>query len=291
MVLKIDSHHHLWDLEQNSREWLKSDGLQKINRTFLFRDFLIAQAKLGIDYSILVQTIPDYAELDEFFQIANTEQKIAGVVSWIDISDSNALAQLDRAIVKHQFKKLVGIRDGAQGRSDKDWLSSTSVISGVQKLGERELVFDLLISPENLKAAEILVRACPETIFVLDHVAKPNIALQLFEPWSTDLEGLAKLPNVYCKVSGMITESNWGEWKANDFDLYFARVHEVFGSDRIMFGSDWPVCLLAGSYEAVFSLAANFISKLSIHEQELFWSGNAIKAYNLKLERGAHEQL
>lgn len=259
-----------------------------MNRSFHFKDFLDAQGSIGIDYSILVQTIPEYAELDEFFQVANLEAKIAGVVSWIDISNPDAFFQLDRALERHQFQKLVGIRDGAQGKIDKNWLASPSVIAGVKKIGERNLVFDLLVSPENLPAAEMLIRACPETTFVLDHAGKPNIASQEFTSWSSALGALADFPNVYCKISGLVTEANWNNWKQSNFEPYFTRVHEVFGSKRIMFGSDWPVCLLAGSYHEVYLLAENLISQLSSHEKELFWSQNAIDAYNLKIERGIH---
>ena len=282
--MRVDSHHHLWDLDIAPRGWLAGDVLAPINRTFSMDDFYAERASAKIDKSILVQTLSDYAEMKEFFNVAENHESIVGVVAWIDTSKSDCFEKLETYLDLPGANKLVGIRDGAQGRTDTEWLVSEQVVKNVTQLVQEGLTFDLLVDPPHLAASAKLVKQCPDTTFVLDHIGKPNIGKgdngELKE-WSKLIEDLAANQNVSCKVSGMVTEANWQTWKNDDFKRYFDVVLNSFGIDRIMYGSDWPVCKLAASYEQVANLAEYLVADLSESEKEKFWSLNALKAYGI----------
>jgi L-fuconolactonase len=282
--MRIDSHHHLWDLEIAQRGWLAGEVLAPINRTFSMDDFYAERASASIDKSILVQTLPDYDEMKEFFNIAANHDSVIGVVAWIDMSKSDCFENLEKYLDLPGANKLVGIRDGAQGRTDTQWLSSDQVVKNVSQLVQEGLTFDLLVDPPHLAASAILVKQCPDTTFILDHIAKPNIGKgdggELKE-WSNLIQNLAANQNVFCKVSGMVTEANWQSWGKKDFKRYFDVVLNSFGADRIMFGSDWPVCKLAASYDQVAELAEFLVDDLSQADKEKFWSLNALKAYGI----------
>ncbi|NDA80265.1 MAG: hypothetical protein EBX92_03880 [Actinobacteria bacterium] len=277
--MRIDSHHHLWDLNGTPREWLAGDVLEPINRTFTMDDFRRERAGAKIDSSILVQSATSYDELNEMFEIAQEDESIAGLVAWIDMSSADALERLSKYLDLPGAEKLVGIRDGAQGRTDTGWLSSEQVVKNVNKLAAELLTFDLLVDPPHLPASIELVRQVPDNLFVLDHIGKPNIAKGEISEWTNMINGLAAFENVLCKVSGLITEADWKSWEQKQFSPYFQVILEAFGADRIMFGSDWPVCKLAGSYDEVVALAEFLVADLSDSEKSKFWSGNAEKAY------------
>jgi L-fuconolactonase len=282
--MRVDSHHHLWDLDIAPRGWLAGDVLAPINRTFSMDDFYAERASAKIDKSILVQTLPDYDEMKEFFNVAANHDSVIGVVAWIDMSKSDCFENLEKYLDLPGANKLVGIRDGAQGRTDTQWLSSDQVVKNVSQLVPKGLTFDLLVDPPHLAASAKLVEQCPDTTFILDHIGKPNIGKgddgELKE-WAKLIENLAANQNVFCKVSGMVTEANWQDWKNDDFKRYFDVVLNSFGIDRIMYGSDWPVCKLAASYEQVANLAEYLVADLSESEKEKFWSLNALKAYGI----------
>jgi L-fuconolactonase len=282
--MRVDSHHHLWDLDIAPRGWLAGDVLAPINRTFSMDDFYAERASAKIDKSILVQTLPDYDEMKEFFNVAANHDSVIGVVAWIDMSKSDCFENLEKYLDLPGANKLVGIRDGAQGRTDTQWLSSDQVVKNVSQLVPEGLTFDLLVDPPHLAASAKLVKKCPDTTFILDHIGKPNIGKgddgELRE-WAKLIENLAANQNVFCKVSGMVTEANWQDWKNDDFKRYFDVVLNSFGIDRIMYGSDWPVCKLAASYEQVANLAEYLVADLSESEKEKFWSLNALKAYGI----------
>jgi L-fuconolactonase len=282
--MRVDSHHHLWDLDIAPRGWLAGDVLAPINRTFSMDDFYAERASAKIDKSILVQTLPDYDEMKEFFNVATNHDSVIGVVAWIDMSKSDCFENLETYLDLSGASKLVGIRDGAQGRADTQWLSSDQVVKNVSQLVPEGLTFDLLVDPPHLAASAKLVEQCPDTTFILDHIGKPNIGKgddgELKE-WAKLIENLAANQNVFCKVSGMVTEANWQDWKNDDFKRYFDVVLNSFGIDRIMYGSDWPVCKLAASYEQVANLAEYLVADFSESEKEKFWSLNALKAYGI----------
>ena len=247
-------------------------------------DFYAERASAKIDKSILVQTLSDYEEMKEFFNVAENHESIVGVVAWIDTSKSDCFEKLETYLDLPGSNKLVGIRDGAQGRTDTEWLVSEQVVKNITQLVQEGLTFDLLVDPPHLVASAKLVKQCPDTTFILDHIGKPNIGKgdpgELKE-WSNLIEDLAANQNVSCKVSGMVTEANWQAWKNDDFKRYFDVVLNSFGIDRIMYGSDWPVCKLAASYEQVANLAEYLVADLSESEKEKFWSKNAINAYGI----------
>jgi len=282
--MRIDSHHHLWDLEIAQRGWLAGEVLAPINRTFSMDNFYAERASANIDKSILVQTLSDYDEMKEFFSVAANHESVVGVVAWIDTSKSDCFEKLETYLDLPGANKLVGIRDGAQGRTDTEWLVSEQVVKNVTQLVQEGLTFDLLVDPPHLAASAKLVKQCPDTTFVLDHIGKPNFAKgdqgELAE-WSKLIENLAENQNVFCKVSGMVTEANWQSWENKDFERCFDVVFNSFGIDRIMFGSDWPVCKLAASYEQVANLAEYLVEDLSESEKEKFWSKNAINSYGI----------
>ncbi len=282
--MRIDSHHHLWDLEIAQRGWLAGEVLAPINRTFSMDDFYAERASAKIDKSILVQTLSDYEEMKEFFNVAANHDSVIGVVAWIDMSKSDCFENLEKYLDLPGANKLVGIRDGAQGRTDTQWLSSHQVVKNVSQLVQEGLTFDLLVDPPHLAASAKLVQQCPDTTFILDHIGKPNIGKAddgELKEWSKLIENLAANQNVLCKVSGMVTEANWKSWEKKDFKKYFDVVLNSFGADRIMFGSDWPVCKLAASYDQVANLAEFLVDDLSQTDKEKFWSLNALKAYGI----------
>jgi len=282
--MRIDSHHHLWDLEIAQRGWLAGEVLAPINRTFSMDDFYAERASAKIDKSILVQTLSDYDEMKEFFNVAANHESIVGVVAWIDTSKSDCFEKLETYLDLPGANKLVGIRDGAQGRRDTGWLSSDQVVKNVSQLVQEGLTFDLLVDPPHLAASAKLVKQCPDTTFILDHIGKPNIGKgddgELKE-WSNLIQNLAANQNVFCKVAGMVTEANWKSWENQNFKRYFDVILNSFGTERIMFGSDWPVCKLAASYDQVAKLAEFLVAELSTTEKEKFWSLNALKAYGI----------
>ena len=282
--MRIDSHHHLWDLAISPRPWLAGEMLAGIKRTFSMKDFYSERASAQIDQSILVQTISEYDEMKEFFAVAAEHESVVGVVAWIDMSSTDCFQQLEKYLDLPGADRLVGIRDGAQGRADAQWLAGDQIAVNARKLAEKDLAFDLLVDPSNLAASTQLVSHCPDTTFVLDHIAKPNIAKGdqgELAAWSHSINELAKNKNVSCKISGMVTEADWKAWEEKDFKRYFDVVLNAFGADRIMYGSDWPVCKLAATYEQVAQLAEYLIQDLSSSEKEKFWALNAKKAYGI----------
>jgi L-fuconolactonase len=276
---RIDSHHHLWDLKTLDREWIIGEKLAPIKRTFAMEEFQEDRASSSIDLSILVQSATSYAEIREMFDLAQEHRSIAGLVAWIDMSSMDCIDLLDSYLDLPGAERLVGIRDGAQGRVDIGWLNSENVVRNVMKLASKNLAFDLLVDPPHLPASILLVKQVPEVTFILDHIGKPNIATGEISEWSTVIKELAKLKNIYCKISGMATEANWKNWQVEDFRPYFEVVLNAFGIDRIMFGSDWPVCNLAASYQQVVEIAEYLVSELSESERNKFWAKNARTAY------------
>ena len=281
--MRIDSHYHVWDLSVRPQDWMVGEGLEKIKRSFDMEDFRTASADSGIEKAVLVQTVMKYVETPEFLQLAAKDSSIAGVVGWIEIGAADAISHLEEYedVPGHEF--LLGIREVAHDIPDNDFLARPQVVKNVKELGKRGYTYDLLTKTPQMKAAIELVKAAPETQFIVDHISKPYIADGIMEPWSAMIQELATFPNVVCKVSGMITEAKWDHWKTSDFVPYVNLLLECFGPSRLMFGSDWPVALLAGTYKEVVALAEELTHQLSTSEKEDFWSGTAIRAYNLTI--------
>jgi len=279
--MRIDSHHHIWNLTNRDQEWIAGDAMQPIRRNFSISDLEDVSTSSRIDKTILVQTVTDYAETPELLEIAQSEQLVGAVVGWLKIDAPDAISHLHRYLDLPGGEYLKGIRDIAQDHPDPNYLAKPETIANVRKLGELGITYDLLTKIPELPAAIELVRACPDVQFVMDHISKPRIAKQEMEPWKTLMSELATFPNVLCKVSGLVTEANWNEWQVKDFKPYVDHVIEIFTPQRLMFGSDWPVANLGGTYAEVVELAEALTSGFSPSESESFWHKTAAAAYRL----------
>ena len=279
--MRIDSHHHIWDLSVRDQNWISGDAMQPIRRSFLVSDLRDAIVDSRIDKTVLVQTVTDYAETPELLAIAQSEQLVGAVVGWLQIDAPDAIAHLHQYLDLPGSEYLKGIRDIAQDHPDPNYLAKPETILNVRKLGELGITYDLLTKVPELPAAIKLVKACPDVQFVMDHISKPRIAKQEIEPWKSLMSELATFPNVLCKVSGLVTEANWKDWQVKDFKPYVDHVIEIFTPQRLMFGSDWPVANLGGTYSQIVELAEELTSGLSPSEAEFFWHKAAAAAYGI----------
>ena len=281
--MRIDSHHHVWDLSVREQGWMVGEALNPIKKNFSINDLRQAITGCGIDKTVVVQTVTNYDETPELLELADTDDLVAGVVGFLKIDAEDAISHLDSYQSLRGFKYLVGIRDIAHDYEDVKYLSKPQVIKNVQELGKRGLVYDLLTKTPHMRAAIDLVKACPNTKFVLDHISKPYIAKGDMQPWADQITDLASFENVVVKVSGLFTEADWKNWKKEDFWPYLEHITKSFTPNRMMFGSDWPVCLLAATYKQSIDLVEEFTSKFSESEKNAFWAGTANKAYGLNL--------
>lgn len=270
----IDAHHHLWDPVERPLEWL--DPQSSINRRFDAEDFEGATAGADITHSIVVQTLPSIAETIDLLGVARRSSLIAGVVGWIDLHEPVA-PQLETLASRSQIDRLVGIRHQAQDEDDDLWLASSIVASAVGDLANRDITYDLLVLPHQLPAAISLARAQPEARLVLDHCGKPQP--DDLSSWQLAIAELGTLPNVACKLSGLVTEASSTDWQTKEFVPIWDIVLSAFGSSRLLFGSDWPVCLLAASYQEVFSLAQTLSDALGVAEKRALFGENTRRWY------------
>lgn len=277
----VDAHHHLWDPATREYAWLAGDALAPIRKRYDADDLRARARSVGVSATVLVQTVPDVGETVEFLGIADDNRDlIAGVVGWIDITAGDVAGELERLRGARGGDALVGIRHQAQDEQDPDWLAREDVVAGVRAVAAAGLVFDLLVFPNQLPAAITLVERVPEGRFVLDHAAKPLIAAGVREPWAALVGRLAGSPNVACKLSGLVTEAA-PAWTAADIQPYADVVLAVFGPDRVMFGSDWPVCELAAGYPEVFALANDLCAGLSETGRAAVFGDTATAWYRL----------
>lgn len=277
--MRIDAHHHVWDLTARDQDWMVGEQFGPIRRGFGFDDWRAAATPAGVEGSIVVQTVADPGETGELLDLAAERDDLLGVVGWVDLESPQAMSDLDR-LLDHPFSaELVGIRELAQYKEDPDWFAGPEAIAAIRGVTGRGLTFDLLVQPHQLAAAGQAVAACPGGQFVLDHLGKPPIAQGELEPWATAIRRLAANDNLACKVSGLITEASWTSWRPADIVPFLDVAGEAFGPERLMFGSDWPVCLLAGSYPRVVDLVQEWLAQFSSAEQARVWSGTAERFY------------
>ncbi|SEO67030.1 amidohydrolase family protein [Actinacidiphila rubida] len=275
--MRIDAHHHLWDLARRPQPWLTGPALDPIARTFRLAELAPLLAAHGIDATVVVQSSSSLPETRELLATAaGSGGLVAGVVGWADLADpalGEMLASLDGP--------LVGIRHQVQDEPDPRWLTRPEVHTGLRAVASAGLVYDLLVTPVQLPAAVETVRALPEVRFVLDHCAKPPIADGGWEPWAGRITELAQLPNVSCKLSGLVTEADWERWRPQDVLPYARHVLDAFGPGRVMFGSDWPVATLAARYADVYALAEQAVAALDAGERAAVFGGTAAQVYGL----------
>lgn len=270
----IDAHQHFWRVGKFDYPWLSPElGV-------LYRDYLPEQLepvleKNDVEATVLVQASNSVAESRWLLELADQYSFIKGVVGWVDLTDPNVDQQLNELVVEPKFK---GVRHLVESESDDRWLLRPEVINGLRKLADYNLTYDLLIQPRHLDHALQLVKEIPELNFVIDHLAKPAIAKNEFAAWATQLEQFAHLPNVYCKLSGLVTEADWNSWTTKDLRPYVEHALNVFGDERVMFGSDHPVCLLAASYDRVLDAFKEILQNKS---QSRIFRDNAVNFYRL----------
>ena len=274
----IDAHHHLWDPSVRAQTWM--DPSWPINRAFDTGDLRAATEGTLVGATIVVQTEPSIDETAEMLEVAATDPLIFGVVGWLDLYD-DVNRQLDDLAAAHADEVLVGARHQAESEPDPRWLSADPVVESVQALGRRGLAYDLLVKPHQLASAIDLAQATQDTTrLVLDHCAKPPIGSDLTD-WTPSIRTLASFDHVACKLSGLVTEADWTTWTPEDLTPVADVVLECFGPDRTMFGSDWPVCLLAATYREVADAAAAITIELSSSERSQVFAGTARKWYGL----------
>lgn len=273
----IDSHQHFWKYAQEEYGWI-APHMNVLRRNFLPEDLDAERAQVGVDRSIAVQARGTVEETSWLLELADSNDSVAGVVGWVPLSAPAVESHIERFAA---HPKLVGVRHVVQDEPDERYLQRPDFNAGVAALRPFGLVYDILILERHLAAAIEFVDRHPSQIFVLDHIAKPRIREGSLSPWREQIRELARRPNVYCKISGVVTEAEWQTWKPADLEPYFDIVLESFGPERLMFGSDWPVLLLAGTYQGWFSLVENAIAALSENEQARISGGTAEEAYGL----------
>jgi L-fuconolactonase len=276
-MLKIDAHQHFWLYNPLRDQWIDND-MSILQNDFMPEHLQPILEHYGFQGTVVVQS--DQSPEENLFQLKNAEQFnfIKGVVGWVDLLSEDLPQQLSEYL---RFKKLKGFRSMLQSEEDRSSMLKPMFKRGISLLQQYGYTFDLVVLPDQLAYAHELVAAFPEQRFVLDHIGKPNIKLRLFEDWVKDIRALAGQEHVYCKVSGMVTEADFRRWKFEDFKPYLDVIFESFGINRIMFGSDWPVCRLAATYGEVMGILEGYTAGFSKAEQDLFWGGNAMKFYNI----------
>ncbi|MBR0852432.1 amidohydrolase family protein [Bradyrhizobium diazoefficiens] len=277
----IDGHQHFWDPARADYPWMDAAELTPIRRAFGPADLAPLLTANGIDASILVQCRSALEETEEFLRIAAATPFVVGVVGWADLTDPSLGDTLDRLRTAPGGDKLVGIRHQVHDEPDPDWLLREDVRRGLTAVFARDLAYDLLVRTRELPAAIATAQAFPQGRFVLDHAAKPPIADGGSADWSDRIAALAACGNVWCKISGLATEAAWDDWDAERLFPFVAHAAACFGEDRLIFGSDWPVCLLAGSYGKIKRALEACLAKLGPRVREKAFGVNAKAAYRL----------
>ena len=277
--MKIDAHQHFWRYDAQRDGWI-TDEMSVLRRDYLPDEFMEELATNGVDGCVAVQA--DQSERETLFllELAAHHSAIAGVVGWVDLRSPDVRARLEYF---SQFEKLCGFRHIVQSEPDDKFLLRDDFRRGIASLHEFGFTYDILIYPKQLPAAIALVEQFPEQRFVIDHMAKPLIKEDKLPSWASQMKIIAANPNVFCKLSGLVTEADWDNWAADDFRPYLDAVFEAFRPDRLMFGSDWPVCLVAGTYRQVKQLIADHMTNFTENDKEKVFGTNAIRFYDLKV--------
>lgn len=279
--MTIDSHQHFWHYNPQRDTWI-TDEMSVLKKDFLPGDLLPELKANGVDGCIAVQADQSEAETQFLLRLAESHPEIHGVVGWVDLRAPNVAERLSSF---SQFPKLSGFRHVVQVEADDRFMLRDDFLGGIAALEAFAFSYDILIYPRQLPAAIELAALFPRQPFVLDHIAKPPIRSGGLQPWAEQIAKLASHPNVYCKLSGMVTEADWHNWKPEHFRPYLDVVFAAFGANRLMFGSDWPVCLLGGTYRDVKNLLVSYTSLLPREHRERIFGLNAIEFYRLNSHR------
>ncbi len=277
MADTIDAHQHFWRYDPVRYAWI-DEPMQRIQRDFLPEDLAPVLAANGMAGCIAVQADQSEAETNFLLALAKQHAFIKGVVGWVDLQAPDAA---DRLTHFASHDKFCGVRHIVQGEDDVNFVLRDAFRRGLTALAPLDLTYDILVYPYQLGAALQLVREMPDQPFVIDHLAKPYIKDQFIDGWKVMMRAIAAYPNVFCKISGMITEADWTQWRYEDFVPYLDVVFDAFGTTRTMFGSDWPVCLVAGEYSKMIELIRTYTSQFSDEAQSAIYGGNAAAFYGI----------
>jgi L-fuconolactonase len=280
VMMKIDAHQHFWNYSVEEYGWI-DDNMAVLKKNHLLSDLQKILQANGFAGSVAVQARQSVEETAWLLALAEQNPFIKGVVGWLDLRSE----QLDEQLTQFaSHTKLVGVRHVVQGEPDDRFILSDQFMRGIEKLLYHNLAYDILIFPRQLPAAIEFVQNFPKHRFVLDHIAKPIIKDGIISPWKLQIEQLAAFPNIFCKLSGMVTEADWHNWSITDFEPYLDVIFQAFGADRVMFGSDWPVCTVAATYRQVIEIVDSYLNSHNLSDQEkaAFWGGSAVKFYQLK---------
>ena len=274
---RIDAHQHFWNFDPVRDSWI-NDEMAIIQRDFLPQDLQPLLTENNLDGSVLVQC--DQSEMENEFLLnhASNFDFIKGVVGWVDLQSESVE---DRLAYYHSFNKMKGFRHILQGEAERGMMLRPAFMNGISKLQNFDFTYDILIYPDQIQYVGEFVRAFPNQKFVIDHIAKPNIKEKSILEWKKGMEALAEYPNLYCKISGMVTEADWKNRGKDDCNPYMDVIVNSFGTKRIMFGSDWPVCLVAANYQQTMEIVVDYFSSFTQSEQEDFFGLNAINFYKL----------
>jgi len=278
-AFRVDAHQHFWVYNQEEYKWVDA-SMAKLQRNFLPSHLNKEFKKNDIDFCVSVQARQTLQETKWLLELAQSDSFIKGIVGWVDLKNNSVEQDLEKFAA---YKKFKGVRHVLQDEDDDRYMLRPDFKKGISQLEKYGFTYDILIYPRHIKYACALVSEFPRQKFIVDHLAKPLIKEGKIELWKKDIRKLARADNVFCKLSGMVTEANWNSWKQEDFIPYMEIILEAFGPNRLLFGSDWPVCTVAAKYRQVLKIVTNFISSLSQAEQGHIMGQNAIDFYNLEV--------
>jgi L-fuconolactonase len=276
--MKIDAHQHFWRYAPQTHAWI-DDSMRSLRRDFLPADLEPLLRDAGFDGCIAAQAQQDIAETEWLLSLAGQHPFIIGVVGWVDLCAENVAADLRRLSAND---KLTGVRHIVQDEPDDRFMLRPEFMRGIAALAEFDLAYDILIYPRQMSAAVELTQAFPEQRFVLDHLGKPQIRDGELHAWAKGIAALSRQRNVFCKLSGMVTEADWHNWTPAEFTPYLDTAMDWFGPERSMIGSDWPVCTLAGAYPAVIDIVRDYTARLSPEDRDAIFGGTAARFYHLQ---------
>jgi L-fucono-1,5-lactonase len=279
----VDSHQHFWQVGRFDYPWM-SPELGVLYQDYLPADLEPLLKRCDVEKTVLVQASNSLAETRWLLSLAEQNPFIAGVVGWVNLTSETLQRELDEFVAHPKFK---GVRHLVESEPADDWLNQPGAIRGLQTLGKSDVSYDLLVHTRHLKCARTVAEQRPELRLVVDHMAKPPIARHEISEWAMEIKKLAAYPNVWCKLSGLVTEADWKSWRVEDLQPFVDRAMEYFGPQRMMFGSDWPVCLLAATYDQVLDAAQLLVRDLNSEERDRIFRRNAIDFYRLEDEAEA----
>jgi L-fuconolactonase len=274
---RIDAHQHFWHYDPAKHVWM-NEQMGVLKHDFLPKDLAPLLKNADIDGCVAVQASQHEDENTFLLQLAADNPFIKGIVGWIDLCADNVAERLE---YYQQFPTIKGFRHVLHDEPMRDYMLQPAFLKGVERLKEANYTYDILIFTDQMQHTLDFAKALPDQKFVIDHIAKPQIKAQTMGNWEKDIKTITEFPNMFCKISGLVTEADWHNWTQDDFKKYLDIVVTAFGTDRIMYGSDWPVCQLAATYQAQYDLVKTYFSTFSESEQNQFFGENATKFYNL----------